>query len=109
MMEGNWFEVNRQDPQLNPVLFPAIVLQSTGDTKYIGWGLQGRWVHSTGSGENTLQFSVDRMDLEYPFLADDLHNLTLNYESRRRTGERNEVYWGVGFQQYWDASAPPYQ
>jgi iron complex outermembrane receptor protein len=31
-----------------------------------------------------------------------LDNLTINYEKRRHTGERNEIYWGGGFQQYWD-------
>jgi iron complex outermembrane recepter protein len=104
MVQGNMFKTERQDPQADPILFPVIVQQSLGHTEYFGWSVQGRWVHTTAAGENTLQFSFDRTDLDYPFMADNLHNLTANYESRRQTSERNEVYWGVGFQQYWDSS-----
>ena len=107
MLQGNIFHTVRQDPLATPILFPVLVQQSMGTSSYRGLSLQGSWVHTTDSGgENTLQFSFDRTNVEYPFLGDDLHNLTVNYESRRQTGERNEVYWGVGFQQYWDSSNP---
>jgi iron complex outermembrane receptor protein len=110
MLQGNIFKTDRQDPLVNPILFPVIVAQSMGTSTYRGMSLQGRWVHTTDSGgENTLQFSFDRTDVDYPYIADDLHNLTVNYESRRQTGERNEFYWGVGFQQYWDSAGPNLQ
>jgi iron complex outermembrane receptor protein len=31
-----------------------------------------------------------------------LHNLTLDFQKRTQTGETNEIYWGAGYQQYWD-------
>jgi iron complex outermembrane recepter protein len=104
MVQANMFKTTSQDPQANPILFPVNVQQTMGHSEYFGWSAQARWVHTTASGENTLQFSFDRTDLDYPFMGDNLHNLNVNYESRRQTSERNEVYWGVGFQQYWDSS-----
>jgi iron complex outermembrane receptor protein len=78
--------------------------QSLGQSEYFGWNIQGRWIHATSSGENTLQFSFERTDLDYPYLNDDLNNLNVNYESRRQTSDRNEFYWGGGFQQYTDSA-----
>jgi iron complex outermembrane receptor protein len=104
MLQGTLFETRRWDPQMNLILFPIDVTETLSRAAYFGWNMQGRWVHATASGENTLQFSVERTDMDYPFLHDDLHNLNVNYESRRTTSDRNEVYWGVGFQQYWDRS-----
>jgi iron complex outermembrane receptor protein len=104
MMEGDLFQTNRTDPQVNPILFPVNVQQSTAQSNYFGWSLMGRWIHTTSQGENTLQFSFDRTDLDYSFIGANLDNLNVNYESRRQTGERNEFYWGVGYQQYWDHS-----
>jgi iron complex outermembrane receptor protein len=106
LVQGNIFKTYRQDPLAYPVLFPVLVQQTMAQSKYFGLSLQGRWIHSTASGgENTLQFSFDRTDLDYPYIGADLHNLNVNYESRRPTGDRNEFYWGVGFQQYWDAAS----
>jgi iron complex outermembrane receptor protein len=105
MIEGDLFKTSRQDPLAIPVLYPVIVEQMEGQSKYLGGYLQGRWVHNTSSGgENTLQFSYDSTDLDYSFVGANMHNLNVNFESRQPTGERNEFYWGAGFQQYWDNS-----
>jgi iron complex outermembrane receptor protein len=40
--------------------------------------------------------------MNYPWLDADLHNLTLDFQKRTQTGETNEIYWGAGYQQYWD-------
>jgi iron complex outermembrane receptor protein len=40
--------------------------------------------------------------LNYSIAGGTLNNLNVNYQSRQQTSERNEVYWGAGFQQYWD-------
>ena len=37
-----------------------------------------------------------------PWSARILQNLTFDFQKRTQTGERNEVYWGAGYQQYWD-------
>ena len=34
-----------------------------------------------------------------------MENLTVDFQKRVQTGERNEIYWGAGFQQYWDDTA----
>jgi iron complex outermembrane receptor protein len=62
-----------------------------------------RWTRTTSVGnESSLQFSFDKQQLDFPFVGGDLNNLTLDYQRRRQTSDRNEVYWGVGYQQYWD-------
>ena len=102
LVEGDLFRTDRHDPLAVPVVYPVIQqLQSHSD--YLGGYLQGSWTHNTSSGaENTLQFSYERSDLDYYIAGGDLRSLNVNYQSRRQTSERNEVYWGVGFQQYWD-------
>jgi iron complex outermembrane recepter protein len=106
-IEGDIFKTTRQDPLATPVLYPAIIEQSMGVSNYFGWNVQGRWVHTSSSGvESTLKFSFERTDIDYAITTSDLHNLNINYESRAQTGDRNEFYWGAGYQQYWDAANP---
>jgi len=105
LVEGDLFKTDRQDPLALPVVYPAIrQIQTHSD--YVGGYLQGSWSHTTSSGaENTLQISYDRTDLNYYIASGDLNNLNINFQSRRQTSERNEIYWGAGFQQYWDETA----
>lgn len=105
LVEGNLYKTDRQDPLAIPISYPA-VQQVQGHSDYLGGNLQGSWTHTTAAGaENTLQVSFDRTDLTYTVAAGVLNNLDVNFESRRQTSERNEVYWGAGFQQYWDETA----
>ena len=102
LIEGDLFKTDRQDPSAMPISYPTIQMIQT-HSNYLGGYLHGSWSHTTSSGgENTLQVSYDRTNLRYNIAGGDLSNLNVNYESRQQTGERNEVYWGVGFQQYWD-------
>jgi iron complex outermembrane receptor protein len=106
-IQGDIFKTSRQDPLATPVLFPAVIDQSQGHSGYFGLSLQGQWTHTAAAGaESTLQFSIDRTDLDYEIVRDNLHNLNLNYQSRQQTGYRNEFYWGAGYQHYWDSAAP---
>jgi len=101
MVQGDLFKTDRQDPLEMPVVYPTIQ-QTQAHSNYLGGYLQGSWTHTTSSGEDTLQLAYDRSDLHYVMAGGNLNNLNLNYESRQETSERNEVYWGVGYQQYWD-------
>ena len=79
----------------------SIVMQ--GHTGYDGGYLQARWTRSTSAdSESVLQLSYDRSNMHYPWLNADLQNLTFDFQKRVHTGERNEIYWGAGYQQYWD-------
>jgi iron complex outermembrane receptor protein len=102
LIEGDLFKTDRQDPLAIPISYPTIQ-QVQSHSSYLGGYLQGSWSHTTSSGgENTLQVSYDRTDLDYYLAGGDLSNLNVNYQSRQQTSDRNEVYWGAGFQQYWD-------
>jgi iron complex outermembrane receptor protein len=104
MVQGDLFKTDRHDPLAEPVVYPTIQ-QVQAHSNYLGGYVQGSWTHNTSSGENTLQVSYDRTHLDYVMAGGDLNNLNVNYESRQQTSERNEVYWGVGYQQYWDDTA----
>jgi iron complex outermembrane receptor protein len=74
-----------------------------GHSGYNGGYLQARWTRSSSAdSESIVQFSYDRNKVHYPWLDADLHNLTFDFQKRTHTGERNEIYWGTGYQQYWD-------
>jgi len=97
--------VDRQDPMANPVLMPILALTSQGHTDYEGGDIQAKWTHTASAGnESELQFTYNRDDWNYPFQSVQTNNLTLDYQDRIQTGEHNELYWGVGYQQYWDAT-----
>jgi iron complex outermembrane receptor protein len=103
MVQGDLFKTDRQDPLVVPIVYPAIQ-QVQAHSNYLGGYLQGSWTHTTSSGENTLQLSYDRTAIDYVAAGGTMNNLNVNYESRQQTSEHNEVYWGVGYQQYWDAT-----
>lgn len=105
MLEGDVYKLGRHDEDGYPLLMPAVALLP-GHTDYAGGSIQAKWIHTTAPGRETmLQFSYSKDDLNYPFLGGDINNLNLDFQQRRQTGERNEIYWGAGYQQYWDSNA----
>ena len=74
-----------------------------GHTDYEGGFVQARWTRSTSeSKETVLQFSFDRTDIDYPFAYGSLNNATVDWQKRAPVAEQHELYWGAGYQQYWD-------
>jgi iron complex outermembrane receptor protein len=104
MVQGDVYRMGRQDPLAYPALSPSVD-RMQGHTDYEGGYIQAQWIRTTSKGdESELQFSYDKNSINYPFVGADLNNLTIDYQNRRQTGERNEVYWGLGYQQYWDST-----
>ena len=103
-VEGDVYKLGRRDE----VAIPA----QTGNVDFgpahtgaTGGFLQGLWTRTISPGdESSLQFTYDRNVIDYPFVGGDLNNLTVDFQKRLQTSDRNEVYWGVGFQDYWDSS-----
>lgn len=105
MVQAEGYKVDRQDPLAIPVVLPNEIQTAQGHTDYQGGNIQAKWAHTASSGsESELQFTYNRDDLNYPFLAGSMNNLTVDYQNRTHTGEHNELYWGAGYQQYWDAT-----
>lgn len=102
LFEGDLYKTGSHDEVAYPVT-PTSIDPEVGHTAYEGGFIQARWTRTPSSSrESSLQFTYDRNDLQYPFIGGNLNNLTVNFESRQETGDRNEIYWGAGFQQYWD-------
>ena len=102
MIQGDLYKTDRQDPLGYPGIQPAVD-RMQAHTDYNGGYLQGRWTRTSSSGsESVLQFSYDRNNIDYPYVGGKLQNLTFDFQNRMQTGERNEIYWGAGYQQYWD-------
>lgn len=107
MVQAEAYDVDRQDPVAYPVLVPSVIQMAQGHTDYQGGDIQAKWTHTVSAGnESELQFTFNRDDLSYPYLGGQLNNLTVNYQKRIQTGEHNELYWGAGYQQYWDNTQP---
>ncbi len=105
MIQGDVFTTGRQDPFSYPVFLPGVIDRVQSHSGYDGGFLQASWTHTSSAGnESTLQFSFDGDEIDYAFLGGQINNLTLDYQNRRQTSERNEIYWGAGFQQYWDST-----
>lgn len=105
MIQGDFYDSARQDPFGYPVLMPSVFDVVQSHSSYQGGFLQASWTHTTSPDqESTLQFTVRRDDIDYAFLGGNENNLTLDYQNRRQTSDRNEVYWGAGYQQYWDST-----
>ncbi len=103
MVEGDVHKTGRHDVLGYPILIPGRTDLTTGHTDDFGGFLQGCWTRTTSVGnESSLQLTFDKQQLGFPFVGGALNNLTLDYQKRRQTSDRNEVYWGVGYQQYWD-------
>jgi iron complex outermembrane recepter protein len=102
-VEGDFYKTGRQDVLGYPILMPGKADLTNGHTGDVGGFLQARWTRTTSvDNEASLQFTFDKQQLDFPFVGGDLNNLTLDYQKRRQTSDRNEVYWGLGYQQYWD-------
>jgi iron complex outermembrane receptor protein len=103
MVEGDIYEMGRRDKFDYPVVLPQLVDSTQAHSDSDGASLYSRWthIHRTG-GESVLQLSLDRHTVDYPFMDLTVSNMTLDFQNRRLTGEHNEIYWGVGFQQYSD-------
>lgn len=102
ILQGDLYKIDRQDPDVFPLVAPAVD-RVKGHTDYQGGYIQARWIHTASAGnESVLQFSYDHNGVNYPYVYGQLHNLTFDYQRRLQTGERNEIYWSAGYQQYWD-------
>jgi iron complex outermembrane receptor protein len=105
MIQGDLYKTSRQDPQAFPAMNPDVD-RVQGRTNYDGSYLQGRWTRTNSAGnESVLQFSYTENAYNLPYIATHENNFTTDYQKRWQTGERNEVYWSIGYQQYWDDSA----
>jgi iron complex outermembrane receptor protein len=104
MVQGDVYKLGRHDPDGFPLVQPEVDFAGM-HSGYTGGSIQARWTKTTAAGkESVLQFSFSKDQADYGFVGGDLNNLTLDYQNRRQTGERNELYWGAGYQQYWDSS-----
>jgi iron complex outermembrane recepter protein len=102
MVQGDLYKTGRQDPVAYPAAQPSVD-RMQAHTDYNGGYLQARWTRTSSTGsESEVQFSYDRNNLDYPYFGGTLQNLTFDFQRRVQTGERNEIYWGAGFQQYRD-------
>ncbi len=103
MVQGDLYNVGEQDPLAYGVVVPIVVDRSEGHTNYYGGYLQAQWAHTGAHGsESKLKFTYDRLAARYPYLGGLAQNMTVDFQDRRQWGARNEIYWGLGFQQYWD-------
>ncbi len=103
MVEGDTYKMGRQDQLDYPVLLPQVVESAQSHSGSAGASLYSRWTHTNQTGgESVLQLSLDHSNVDYRFVGGSLSNLTLDFQNRRLAGENNEIYWGVGFQQYSD-------
>ncbi len=103
MIQGDTYRVDRQDPLAYPIIVPIAIGRTEGHSDYQGGYIQARWTHTASAGnESELQFTYSKDNLDYPFMAGGVNNLTVDFQKRVQTGEHNEIYWGAGYQQYWD-------
>ena len=102
-VQGEGYRVERQDPMAVPIMVPILVHQFQGHSNYDGGDILAKWIHNSGSGsESQLQFAYSKDDWNWPFLNARINNMNIDYQKRIQTSEHNEVYWGAGYQQYWD-------
>jgi iron complex outermembrane recepter protein len=105
MFEGDVYGLSRHDSLGYPLLLPVALDLAQGQTDYRGGFIQARWTRTASAGnEESLQFTYNKDNLDYPFIAGNLNNLTLDFEKRRQTSDRNEIFFGAGYQQYWDST-----
>ena len=104
LFEGDVYGMKRRDTLAYPVLMPGFADVAHDGTQYTGGFVQARWTRTKSVGnEQSLQFTFNKDAVDYPFVSGNFSNFTLDFEKRRQTGDRNEVYWGAGFQQYGDS------
>ncbi len=104
-VEGDVYKLGRHDNVAYPVIIPDVVDFTGAHTSGAGGAILGRWTHTNSEGnESSLQFTYDKDEIDYPFVGGVVNNLTLDFQKRLQTSDRNEVYWGAGFQHYWDST-----
>ena len=102
-MEGDLYKLGRQDHVGYIVLLPDVADYSSAHSGGDGGSLEAKWTRANADGgESTLQFTYSKDALTYPFTNVGMENLTADYQRRLQTSDRNELYWGLGYQQYWD-------
>ncbi|HYL77260.1 MAG TPA: TonB-dependent receptor [Bryobacteraceae bacterium] len=107
MFEGDVHGLGRHEGLGYPLLMPVALELLPGHTDYRGGFIQARWTRTESAGnEQSLQFTFNKDNLDYPYITGEMNNLTVDFEKRRQTSDRNEVFFGAGFQQYWDDTAP---
>jgi len=105
MVQGSVYKMDGQSPFVYAITMPDVVAFSQGHSAYLGGNFQTVWTRTHAPGnESTLQFSYSHDNTAFSYLSSLANNLTLDYQNRRQTGTRNEIYWGAGYQQYWDDS-----
>ncbi len=104
-VESDVFVLGRRDSVTYPVIAGEVADFEQAGTTGRGGFLEARWTHTKSSGnESSLQFTFDKDAIDYPFVRGDMSNLTIDYQHRVQTSDSNEVYWGGGFQHYWDST-----
>jgi len=104
-VQGDIYRTGRHEPLAFARVMPDDVALQSARTNYSGGSLEGRWTQTSAAGtESTLQFSFALDNLDYPFFGGRTDNSNVDFQQRRQTGEENELYWGLGFQQYTDAT-----
>ena len=109
-VQGDIYKTGRHDPLAFAMVMPDDVAQQSARTDYSGGSIGGQWTRNSSTGtESTLRFSFARDSLDYPFFGGGTNNVNIDFQQRTHTGENNELYWGLGFQQYSDSTyASPY-
>ncbi len=103
MLAGDVSRMGRHDSTGYPIQPPVENLFLGTHSDNTAGFVQARWTRTNSAGnESSLQFTYDKTALGYAFIQGDLNNLTVDFQKRLQTGDRNEVYWGAGYQQYWD-------
>jgi iron complex outermembrane receptor protein len=104
MVQGDVYKRDRQEALGVPAMQPAL-MRSQEHTDYSGGFLHAKWTHtSAGGAETQAQFSYDKTELDYPYIHGNLNNLNFDIQRRVQTSESNEIYFGAGYQQYWDTT-----
>ena len=103
VFQGDLYKIGERDDLAYPILVPLVIDPEVGHIGYTGGFIQASWTRTASADkESTLQFTMDRGNITYPFIDGTVNNMTVDYQRRQSTGERNEVFWGGGYQQYWD-------
>jgi iron complex outermembrane receptor protein len=104
MVEGVAYTIDKRDPVAYANSW-GVPYSIPGHSDYKGGYLGAAWTRKSSAGsEGVLRFSYNKAQPDYPFMRADIDNLTVDYQHRWQTGERNELYLGGGFQQYSDST-----
>ncbi|HEX6897839.1 MAG TPA: TonB-dependent receptor plug domain-containing protein, partial [Bryobacteraceae bacterium] len=105
MVQGDLFKMGSRGAMGYPAPQPYSQDVRFEHTGGMGGFLQVRWTRAEAAGnESSLQFTYDKQAIDYPYLGGKMANLTVDFQKRLQTSDRNEVYWGGGFQHYSDST-----